>query len=127
MRQESWVQLLLFPVICALYYNVQRVPALRAFWDLEKTVLHEILVSGTVLRLLDEKNQTSRKDSIVFNIISRKRNRGEAIFGVSQAKTILILCCGVIASFAHRRAKTRKKRDTTYLTATITSYRVSCH
>ena len=27
---------------------VQRVPALRAFWDLEKTVLHEICVSGTV-------------------------------------------------------------------------------
>ena len=32
-------------------YNsaVQRVPALRVFWDLEKTVLHEIRVSGTVL------------------------------------------------------------------------------
>ena len=28
---------------------VQRVPALRVFWDLEKTVLHEIRVSGTVL------------------------------------------------------------------------------
>ena len=27
---------------------VQRVPALPAFWDLEKTVLHEICVSGTV-------------------------------------------------------------------------------
>ena len=27
---------------------LQRVPALRAFWDLEKTVLHEIRVSGTV-------------------------------------------------------------------------------
>ena len=25
--------------------NLQRVPALRAFWDLEKTVLHEIRVS----------------------------------------------------------------------------------
>ena len=24
--------------------NIQRVPALRAFWDLEKTVLHEIRV-----------------------------------------------------------------------------------
>ena len=33
----------------AVEANVQRVPALRAFWDLEKTVLHEILVSGTVL------------------------------------------------------------------------------
>ena len=29
--------------------RLQRVPALRAFWDLEKTVLHEICVSGTVL------------------------------------------------------------------------------
>ena len=28
---------------------VQRVPALCAFWDLEKTVLHEINVSGTVV------------------------------------------------------------------------------
>ena len=28
---------------------LQRVPALRAFWDLEKTVLHEICVSGTLL------------------------------------------------------------------------------
>jgi hypothetical protein len=28
---------------------IQRVPALRTFWDLEKTVLHEIRVSGTVL------------------------------------------------------------------------------
>ena len=28
---------------------IQRVPALRGFWDLEKTVLHEIRVSGTVL------------------------------------------------------------------------------
>ena len=27
---------------------MQRVPALCAFWDLEKTVLHEIHVSGTV-------------------------------------------------------------------------------
>ena len=28
---------------------VQRFPALRAFWDLEKSVLHEIHVSGTVV------------------------------------------------------------------------------
>ena len=28
---------------------VQRVHALRVFWDLEKTVLHETRVSGTVL------------------------------------------------------------------------------
>ena len=27
----------------------QRVPTLRAFWDLEKTVLREIRVGGTVL------------------------------------------------------------------------------
>ena len=38
-----------------IYYTItvrnliQKVPALRAFWDLEKTVLHEIRVSGTVL------------------------------------------------------------------------------
>ena len=32
-----------------LYIYIQRVPALRAFWDLEKTVLHKIRVSGTVL------------------------------------------------------------------------------
>ena len=30
-------------------FTIQRVPSLRAFWDLEKTVLHEIRVSGTVL------------------------------------------------------------------------------
>ena len=29
--------------------DVQRVPALRVFWDLEKSVLHETRVSGTVL------------------------------------------------------------------------------
>ena len=28
---------------------LQLVPALRPFWDLEKTVLHEIRVSGTVI------------------------------------------------------------------------------
>ena len=28
---------------------IQRVPALRVFWDLEKTMLHETRVSGTVL------------------------------------------------------------------------------
>ena len=31
---------------------IQRVPALRTFWDLEKTVLHEICVSGTVVNPL---------------------------------------------------------------------------
>ena len=29
--------------------RIERFPALRAFWDLEKTVLHKICVSGTVL------------------------------------------------------------------------------
>ena len=29
--------------------HLQRVPALRVFWDLEKTVLHESRVSGTIL------------------------------------------------------------------------------
>ena len=28
--------------------TVQRVPTLRGFWDLEKTALREILISGTV-------------------------------------------------------------------------------
>ena len=38
---------------------LQRVPALRAFWDLEKTVLHEIRVSGTVVNpLLTRKSPT---------------------------------------------------------------------
>ena len=31
------------------FAKLQRVPALRAFWDLEKTMLHETRVSGTVL------------------------------------------------------------------------------
>ena len=29
--------------------SIQRVPTLCAFWDLEKTVFHEIRVSGTVV------------------------------------------------------------------------------
>ena len=29
-------------------FKLQRVPALRTFWDLEKTMLHEIRVNGTV-------------------------------------------------------------------------------
>ena len=35
--------------LCEVYIYVQRVPALRTFWDLEKTVSDEIRVSGTVL------------------------------------------------------------------------------
>ena len=39
--------------------TIQRVPALRAFWDLEKTVLHEIRVSGTVVNpLITQKSPT---------------------------------------------------------------------
>ena len=36
-------------LIDLLKWVIQRVPTLRSFWDLEKTVLHEIRVSGTVL------------------------------------------------------------------------------
>ena len=36
-----------YHILCKFY--AQRVPALRAFWDLGKTVLHEIRVSGTVV------------------------------------------------------------------------------
>ena len=39
--------------------HIQRVPALRGFWDLNKTVLHEICVSGTVRgSLLMQKSPT---------------------------------------------------------------------
>ena len=38
----------LFPIFFLRFFIIQRVPALHAFWDLEKTVLHEICVSGTV-------------------------------------------------------------------------------
>ena len=40
------------PPSCTQLHQVQRVPALRAFWDLEKPVLHEILVSGTFCSFL---------------------------------------------------------------------------
>ena len=40
-------------ILCSIHVirfnGLQRVPALRVFWDLEKTVLHETRVSGTVL------------------------------------------------------------------------------
>ena len=39
----------LFPIFFLRFFIIQRVPALLAFWDLEKTVLGEIRVSGTVL------------------------------------------------------------------------------
>ena len=35
--------------VAEAYTDIQRVPALHAFWDLEKTVLNEIRVSGTVV------------------------------------------------------------------------------
>ena len=35
-------------LLAQLIIDLQGVPTLRTFWDLEKTVLHEILVSGTV-------------------------------------------------------------------------------
>ena len=38
-RREGWTETAI----------IQRVPALHVFWDLEKTVLHETRVSGTVL------------------------------------------------------------------------------
>ena len=39
----------LFIIYHKFAITVQMVPALRSFWDLEKTVLHETSVSGTVL------------------------------------------------------------------------------
>ena len=33
-------------------HQIQRVPALHAVWDLEKNMLHEICVSGTVVNPL---------------------------------------------------------------------------
>ena len=43
-----------YGIILVMVFQVrgQRVPALRAFLDLEKTVLHEIHVSGTVVNPL---------------------------------------------------------------------------
>ena len=40
--------LIFFLRLEAVFVTLQRVPTLRAFWDLEKTVLHEICVSVTV-------------------------------------------------------------------------------
>ena len=37
-------------------FFLQRVPALREFWDFEKTVLHEMRVSGTVVSPLLTQN-----------------------------------------------------------------------
>ena len=44
-----WSNLIQFNPIWSNMFQLQMVPALRAFWDLEKTVLHEIRVSETVL------------------------------------------------------------------------------
>ena len=46
--------------------ELQRVPALRVFWDSEKTVLHETRVSGTVLWSLTNAN------SPTYTFISQK-------------------------------------------------------
>ena len=41
------------------YFHPQKVPALRSFWDLEQTVLHENRVSGAVVSpLLTQKSPT---------------------------------------------------------------------
>ena len=50
----SYTYLLCFPNQISmrggtLSKHIKRVPALHAFWDLEKTVLHETRVSGTVM------------------------------------------------------------------------------
>ena len=57
------------PILIAIR-KIQRVPALRAFWDLEKTVLNEIRVSGTVLW-----SPTSAK-SPTYRYISQNRVSG---------------------------------------------------
>ena len=44
-----WDFLTFYVPLCSKKLSVQRVPTLCTFWDLEKTVLHEIRLSGTVL------------------------------------------------------------------------------
>ena len=53
--------------------DVQRVPALCAFWDLEKTVLHETRVSGTVLW------SPTNANSPTYTYISQKRVSGNRV------------------------------------------------
>ena len=52
---------------------IQRVPALRVFWDLEKTVLHEPRVSGTVLW------SPTNAYSPTYTYISQKRVSGNRV------------------------------------------------
>ena len=63
--EQALVNLNIFPD------SVQRVPALRAFWDLEKTVLHEIRV--TVLWSLTNTN------SPTYTYIIKKRVSGNRV------------------------------------------------
>ena len=58
----------LVPVIAFSFslIAVQRVPALRAFWDLEKTVLDKFRVSGTVLW------SPTNANSPIYRYISQK-------------------------------------------------------
>ena len=57
--QVSNFYLLFISFVLKTWQSIQWVPALRAFWDLEKTVLHEIRVSGTVVNpLLARKSPT---------------------------------------------------------------------
>ena len=53
--------------------RVQRVPALRVFWDLEKTVLHETRVSRTVLW------SPTNANSPTYTYISQKRISGNRV------------------------------------------------
>ena len=50
------------------YYYLQKVPTLRGFWDLKKTVLRKISISGTVW------------DPLLTNAkIPQTKNRGSGI------------------------------------------------
>ena len=64
----------------SMYLHIQRVPALCAFWDLEKTVLHEIRVSGTVLWSPTNANppltRTKAKKRVSGNRVSHFRVSG---------------------------------------------------
>ena len=53
--------------------SIQRVPALRGFWDLEKTVLHEIHVSRTVLW------SPTNANSPTYTFVSQKRGSGNGV------------------------------------------------
>ena len=64
--------------------TVQRVPALRVFWDLEKTVLHETRVSGTVL--WSPTNANSPTYTKITNTVSTT-----TVFGLCTCK------CGIFA------------------------------